>query len=69
MSDLKVAADTSRILKYPVSMLQLISNYHRNQSVLPKVGPSLQAQEPRLQFCRGQVFHRKPMNQVLPGIE
>ena len=25
----------------------------------PRVGPSLQAQEPRLQFCWWQVFHRK----------
>ena len=29
----------------------------------PKAGPSLQAQEPRLQFCRRQVFHRKLGNQ------
>ena len=28
----------------------------------PKTGPSLQAQEPRLQFCRRQVFHRKLRN-------
>ena len=25
----------------------------------PRAGPSLQAQEPRLQFCRRQVIHRK----------
>ena len=25
----------------------------------PKAGPSLQAEKPRLQFCRRQVFHRK----------
>ena len=25
----------------------------------PRAGPSLQAQEPRLQFCRRQVFHCK----------
>ena len=29
----------------------------------PRAGPSLQAQEPRLQFCRRQVFHRKLRNQ------
>ena len=28
----------------------------------PKASPSLQAQEPRLQFCRRQVFHRKLRN-------
>ena len=25
----------------------------------PKAGPSLQAEKPRLQFCRRQIFHRK----------
>ena len=36
----------------------------------PRAGPALLAQEPRLQFCRRQVFHRKLRNQaaVLPGI-
>ena len=29
----------------------------------PRAGPSLQAQEPRLQFCRSKVFHRKLRNQ------
>ena len=29
----------------------------------PRAGPSLQAQEPRLQFCRKHVFHRKHKNQ------
>ena len=29
----------------------------------PRAGTSLQAQEPRLQFCRRQVFHRKLRNQ------
>ena len=29
----------------------------------PRAGPSLQAQEPRLQFCRRQVFHHKLRNQ------
>ena len=29
----------------------------------PRAGPSLQVQEPRLQFCRRQVFHRKLRNQ------
>ena len=29
----------------------------------PKAGPSLQAEKPRLQFCRRQVFHRKLRNQ------
>ena len=29
----------------------------------PRAGLSLQAQEPRLQFCRRQVFHRKLRNQ------
>ena len=29
----------------------------------PRVGPSLQPQGQRLQFCRRQVFHRKLMNQ------
>ena len=29
----------------------------------PRVGPSLQAQESRLQFCRRQVFQRKPRSQ------
>ena len=28
-----------------------------------RTGPSLQAQKPRLQFCRRQVFHRKLRNQ------
>ena len=32
-------------------------------SVHPRAGPSLQAQEPRLQFCRRQVFHHKLRNQ------
>ena len=30
----------------------------------PKAGPSLQAEKPRLQFCRMQVFHRKLKNQA-----
>ena len=40
-----------------------------NQSILrygafcPMAGPSLQAQEHRLQFCRKQLFHRTLMNQ------
>ena len=29
----------------------------------PKAGPSLQAEKPRLQFCRRHVFHRKLRNQ------
>ena len=29
----------------------------------PSAGPLLQAEEPRLQFCRRQVFHRKLRNQ------
>ena len=29
----------------------------------PKADPSLQAEKPRLQFCRRQVFHRKLRNQ------
>ena len=29
----------------------------------PKASPSLQAEKPRLQFCRRQVFHRKLRNQ------
>ena len=29
----------------------------------PKAGPSLQAEKPRLQFCRRPVFHRKLRNQ------
>ena len=29
----------------------------------PNAGPSLQAEKPRLQFCRRQVFHRKLRNQ------
>ena len=29
----------------------------------PKADPSLQAEKPRLQFCRREVFHRKPLNQ------
>ena len=29
----------------------------------PRAGPSLQAQEPRLQICRKHVFHRKLRNQ------
>ena len=29
----------------------------------PKAGPSLQAEKPRLQFCRRQVFHHKLGNQ------
>ena len=29
----------------------------------PKAGPSLQTQEPRLQFCRKQAFHCKLRNQ------
>ena len=32
-------------------------------SVLPRAGPSLQTQEPRLQFSRKQVFHWKQRNQ------
>ena len=31
----------------------------------PRAGPSLQAHEPRLQFCRRQDFHRKLRNQGL----
>ena len=36
----------------------------------PRACPSLQAKEPRLQFCRRQVFHHKLRNQaaVLPGM-
>ena len=30
----------------------------------PRTGPSLQAQEPRLQFCRRTVFHHKLRNQA-----
>ena len=29
----------------------------------PRAGPSLQAHEPRLEFCQRQVFHRKLRNQ------
>ena len=29
----------------------------------PRASPSLQAQEPRLQFCRRQIFHHKLRNQ------
>ena len=29
----------------------------------PEAGPSLQAEKPRMQFCRRQVFHRKLGNQ------
>ena len=29
----------------------------------PRADPSLKVQEPRLQFCRRQVFHRKLRNQ------
>ena len=29
----------------------------------PRAGPSLPQQEPRLQFCRRQIFHRKLRNQ------
>ena len=36
----------------------------------PRSGPSLQAQEPRLQFCQRQVFHRKqePRLQFYQGL-
>ena len=36
-----------------------------------RAGPSVQAQEPRLQFCRRQIFHRKLRTKaaVLPEIE
>ena len=29
----------------------------------PRAGPALQAEKPRLQFCRRQVFHRKLRNE------
>ena len=40
----------------------------KNQEIIirvfcPKAGPSVQAEKPRLQFCRRQVFHRQPRNQ------
>ena len=46
-------------------------HHHHRQSVMPKRGLSLPADEPRLQFCRRQVFHRKLRKQgcSLPGIE
>ena len=34
-----------------------------------RAGPLLQAQEPRLQFCRWQVFHRKLRNQGCSSAE
>ena len=37
-----------------------VHHYHR--VFCPRAGTSLQAQEPRLQFCRRQVFHRKLRN-------
>ena len=46
----------------------IFNNYQLSTSIIirvfcPRVGPSLQAQEPRLQFCGRQVFHRKLRNQ------
>ena len=38
-------------------------HHHHYHVFCPKAGPSLKVQEPRLQFCRRQVFHRKLNNQ------
>ena len=47
-----------------VGLNDLILNYISPSSVFcPKAGPSLQAEKPRLQFCRRQVFQRKLRNQ------
>ena len=52
----------------PVNFATLLSiiasnHHHHHQRFCRRAGPSLQAQEPRLQFCRRQVFHRKLRNQ------
>ena len=41
----------------------IIRRRRRRKVFCPRVDPSVQAQEPRLQFCPRQVFHRKLRNQ------
>ena len=38
------------------------SSSSSSSSFCPKAGPSLQAEKPRLQFCRRHIFHRKLRN-------
>ena len=45
----------------PIWNNKFILVYH-HQRYCPRASPSLQAQEPRLQFCRRQAFHRKLWN-------
>ena len=61
---LRVSYDHNLLLKphsfvygHRLSLIIIISVF------CPRAGPSLQPQEPRLQFCRKQVFHRKLRNQ------
>ena len=46
-----------------VESITSLHHHHHHQCYAPKAGPSLQAEIPRLQFCRRQVFHRKLRNQ------
>ena len=50
-----------------LNVMQSFSSQYSQNIIIrvfcPRVGPFLHAQEPRLQFCRRQVFHRKLGNQ------
>ena len=48
-------------IKYKIN--EMIISSSSSSVFCPKAGPSLQAEKPRLQFCRRQVFHRKLSNQ------
>ena len=50
-------------VQYQKQKMALFSETIITRMFCPRAGPSLLAQEPRLQFCRRQVFHCKLRNQ------
>ena len=65
-SNLSDALPTSQFILQPFFRFSYVTSSSLNSQYeppMPRAGPSLQAQEPRLQFCRRQVFHCKFRNQ------
>ena len=51
---------------FPVPLMKAMVRFMEHfiiRAFCPRAKPSLQAQAPRLQFCRRQIFHRKLRNQ------
>ena len=53
-----IKANLVEILTYVTRLF-----FHHHHVFCPRAGPSLLAQEPRLQFCWRQIFHHKLRNQ------